>query len=145
MFLAQELPPIDWNTPGVRQVVLVSVIISAALLLFAKMLTPLLERAIRSLGLLKRTWREEMEAKVETNKQNVQTLATSMNVMQAIQNDPASPGPNVPPVVVESTRTIAQQPTTPVPPPIDPAVLPPVPSPEAMGKAFNAAEGKDVT
>lgn len=91
-----QMPGIDWNTPGVKHVVVVSVVISAALTLFAVMITPLLVRTIKSMGLIKRTWKEEMQAQIQVVAKATATIA-----------EPTNPDAMLPPKQLEAVQQIA--------------------------------------
>jgi hypothetical protein len=121
------------------------ILIAAGVVTLATMyLIPKLVQMVGELKKLKEAV-QDLFRKSDTNQQNIQTVAkVSDGVIQAQRQ---SPGPNVPISATLAVRAISQDPTTAaeLPRDVSPVEAPRTPTPEATQRAFDAAEGKDVT
>lgn len=64
-----NIPGIDpslTNSPGVKWVIIVAVLIIVVLTVFTVAITPLLVKALQSIGLIKQTWRDQIQDQVQT-------------------------------------------------------------------------------
>jgi cell division septation protein DedD len=132
--LAQTTAPTDW-TAKITVWTAIAVAAIAALAYVAKF----------AIGKYKEI-RDDLRDLRGTTNVNTQNIATNATVSSSIiKAQLASPGPNVPPSVRDASQQVKDTPTIPIEAPTETDPIVTVPTPEAMGKAFNAADGKDVT
>lgn len=92
--LAQTMPAdLDPSTPGSGKIYAIFALISLVLIGASKIITtlatPLVVSLIKSLGLIKKTWKEEMQDQIQTNSQAIKPLIeANKQVENGIEVDP---------------------------------------------------------
>jgi hypothetical protein len=105
---------------------------------FAKILAPVLIALVAWLSArgAKKT-ADAADEKASTSQRNTATNARAIDGVIQAQNK--SPGPNVPPIVTQSVRAIADDPSVAIATPENVSPVATAPTPEAVTRGFNMA------